>query len=101
MVDDAVDESGSAGGAREDGRPIGKRQIGGEDEAFFLVAHGDDTEEQVSISLVVGEIADFIDAQAREGSIVLEFSVESASGILSAQVEQEVCGLDKESRVAL
>ena len=100
MVDDAVDESGGTGGSWEDGGPIGKREIGGEDEAFFLVTHGDDAEEEVCISLVVGEIADFIDAEAREGGIVLKLSVQSTSGILCAQVEQEVCGRDEKCGVA-
>jgi len=51
-MDDALDESGPAGGVREDGMPLGEGEIGGEDEALLLVTSTDDLEEEVCIAIV-------------------------------------------------
>jgi hypothetical protein len=61
VMDAALDERGCARGVREDGGLVLKRQFGGEHETLLLVASTDDLEEQVRVSRVEGQIADFVD----------------------------------------
>src|SRR5882672_9240333 len=61
VMDDAIDEGGGAGGVGEDAGPVTEGEIGGEYGAFLLVAAADDLEEQVGVSIVEGEEANFVE----------------------------------------
>lgn len=55
MTDDALDQRDHAGGVREDLGPFGERTVGGERQAFSLVAMAYDLEEQNGIPVTKGE----------------------------------------------
>jgi len=62
MMNEPVDEGDDAGGAWENTGPIGEGKMVVTIIDFF-VAFRDDLEEEVSGGLVVGEIAELIDAE--------------------------------------
>ena len=88
MVDDAFDECGGAGGAREDGVPIGEGEVGGEDEALLLVTSADDLEDQVGVAIVEREKAQLVDDEKANLCVVMESPLEGARGLLGPEVEQ-------------
>jgi hypothetical protein len=52
VVDDAIDESGGAGGVGEHRGPVLERQVGREDEALSFVPAADNLKEQVGVARV-------------------------------------------------
>ena len=60
-MDDAVDQRHHAGGVREHLGLLGERTIHGEQQALGFVATANDLEEQVGVSITVGEVADLVD----------------------------------------
>jgi hypothetical protein len=79
VVDDAIDERGGAGSVGEDAGPVSEGEIGGEHGAFLLVAAADDLEEQVGVSVVEGEEADFVEDKQANFGVVLQPALESTS----------------------
>ena len=61
MVDDPVDDCGGHVVVSEDGSPAGEFQVGGQDEAAFLVGLGDDLEQQPCALGIDREVAQLID----------------------------------------
>jgi branched-chain amino acid transport system substrate-binding protein len=55
VVDEAIDERGSGAGVGEDGGPIGKREIGSQDEALLLIAKLERTPDHDGIKPGSGE----------------------------------------------
>jgi hypothetical protein len=101
VMDDPIDEGGGAGRVGEHGGPVCKGEVGGEHEALLLVAPADDLEEQVSVPVVEGEIADLVEDEEADLRVVLQATIESAGGLLRAEVEQELRGGDEEDGVSL
>ena len=65
MVNDAVDQRGSASGVREDGGPLAEGEVGREHEAAAFVAAADDLKQEVGVARVVGQVANLVDAEQR------------------------------------
>ncbi len=66
MVQKTVQQGGSHGGITgEDSGPVLEGDIGGNDDGAVLVAFGDDLEQQLSTSLIEGEVAEFIIGTSR------------------------------------
>src|SRR5208282_385116 len=76
--------------------PVGEGEVGGQDEAFLFVPPADDLEDQVGISVVESEKHELVDDEQSDFGVVVEASIESASGLLGAEVEQELGGGEKE-----
>ncbi|XXT29316.1 hypothetical protein WMF45_44440 [Sorangium sp. So ce448] len=65
-MDEPVDERDDARGVREDLAPVGECLVRAEQQRLLrVVATGDDLEKQVGVAAVVGEVADFVDAEKR------------------------------------
>ena len=60
MVDDAVDDGGCHVVA-ENGSPLGELEVCGDDQAAFLVAVGNDLEEESGSFGIDGQVPEFID----------------------------------------
>jgi len=90
MMDNAIDERGCAGGVGEDAGPVSEGEVGSEDGALFLVASADDLEEQVGISIIESEEADFVEDKQANFGVVLEPALEGSGGFLRAKIEQEL-----------
>jgi hypothetical protein len=58
VVHQAVDHGDHAGGVGEDLTPFGKCAVGGDDGAFLLVATADQFEQEVGVTIGVGQVAD-------------------------------------------
>ena len=63
MVGQPVDQGDGARGVGKDGVPVLEGQVGGDQQGAVLVASADDLEDQVRGAGVVGEVAEFVDAQ--------------------------------------
>src|SRR5882724_7577877 len=85
-------ERGGAGSVREDRRPVAEREVGGEDEALLLVASADDLEQEVGVAVVERQEPDLVDDEEADTRVVLESSLECASGFLCGEVEEELSG---------
>src|SRR5262244_552476 len=69
MMGEAVEERGCHLGVAKHTRPIGKRQIGGDDDGSALVKPADQMKEQLAAGLSEGEVAEFVEndeSHARE-----------------------------------
>jgi len=69
-MDKAVDEGDDTGSIGEDLAPLGEGPIGGDDGAGLLIAATDELEQEVGMTIGVGEIADLIDDQESRACIV-------------------------------
>ncbi len=65
VLDEAVDEGGHAGRAREDSVPLLEGQIGGEDERAAFVPAGDDVVQEVGGLAAARQIADLVQDEQR------------------------------------
>ena len=64
MVKETIEDGGGDGAiAVEDGRPLFKGFVGGDDDRSAFVALTDDLEEQVGSALIDGQVADLIQNQ--------------------------------------
>lgn len=61
VVDESVDDGGGDVVVTEDGAPAGEFDVGGDDEAGFLVGVVDDLEEESCSFGVDGEVAELVD----------------------------------------
>ena len=61
VVGQTVDEGDGTGGVGEDGVPVLKGQVGGDEQGAVLVTAADELEEEVGGTRVVAEVADLID----------------------------------------
>ena len=66
----------------------------------MFIAPADDLKEEIRGVRVIGQIADLIDRQDVRTSVGAQATLESACGVLSVQIEQQVGGGDKERGVA-
>ena len=55
VVDQPIDQGDDTGGVGEDLVPLAERSVGGDEDGFFLVAAADDLEQQVGVTIGVGE----------------------------------------------
>ncbi len=60
-MDESVDDGDDAGGVGKDFAPFGEGFVGGDESGSLLVTTGDDFEEQISMTGVVGEIAKLVE----------------------------------------
>ena len=60
-VDETIDERHDTGGVGKYLAPLSEGFVGRQDDRVLLIAPGDDLEEQVGVTGVVGEVADFVD----------------------------------------
>jgi hypothetical protein len=58
---DPVDDGGNKPGVGEDGAPFAERQVGSDRDGGFLVAFGDDLEEQSSAAGVDLDVTELVD----------------------------------------
>jgi hypothetical protein len=61
MVGQAVEHCGCHLGVAEDLRPVGKRQVGGDEQRGILVKLADQMEQQLAAGLAERQIAEFVD----------------------------------------
>ena len=61
VVDEAVDQGDDAGGVGKDFTPLGERSIGCYEGALTLVAAVDELEQEVSVTVGIGEVSDLVD----------------------------------------
>ena len=66
----------------------------------MLVAAADELEDQVGGACVVGEVSELIDDEQRRPRVVAQAAFESAAGLLSVEVEQQVGGGGEEGGVS-
>ena len=64
MMDEAIDGRHRHGLIGEDGGPVSKGAVAGDDQAAMLVALGDEFEEDAGLGLVLPDIAEIIQDQA-------------------------------------
>jgi hypothetical protein len=69
-MDEAIDEGDDAGSVGEDFMPFAKDPVSGDDRVPFLIAATDELEQEVGMTIGVGEIADLIDDQESRACIV-------------------------------
>jgi hypothetical protein len=55
VVDQPIDQGDDTGGVGKDLVPLAERSVGGDEDGFFLVATADDLEQQVGVTIGVGE----------------------------------------------
>ena len=72
VMDEPVDEGDDAGGAWKNGVPVAEGEVGGEDKALVFITPADDLEEQIGVAIVVGEVADLINAKEFNGRRIVE-----------------------------
>src|SRR5215207_1581964 len=100
VVCEAVDEGDDAGGVGEDGAPVLEGEIGGDDEGSVpFVAAVDDLEEEVGGVIVVGEVADLVDAEQVGSSVGGDLSA-SLLWRVAVDVVEQLGGGAEEDRVA-
>src|ERR1700733_2926502 len=61
MVGQAVEHCGCHLGVAEDLRPVGKREVGGDEQRGVLVKLADQMEQQLAAGLAERQIAEFVD----------------------------------------
>ena len=81
VVDDAVDDSGGHVPVAEHIGPSAEFEVGGEDQASFLVTVGYDLEEQAGAFDVDGQIVEFVDDDQFGLADRGEFPVEALFGV--------------------
>jgi hypothetical protein len=89
-MDDAVNERSRAGRVGEDSRPVAESQVGRQDEALAFVSTADHLEQEVGVASVVGQVANFVDAQNRTRAVVTKPTVKSTRRLLRTEVEQQL-----------
>lgn len=63
VVDDVVDHGSGHGDIAEALRPLGKRQVGCDDDGAVFVASGDELEKQIRCVGFDRDVAEFVDDQ--------------------------------------
>lgn len=61
VMHQAVDERDHAGGIGEHLGPLGEGLVGGDEGALFFMAAADELEQQIGVTIRVGEVADLVD----------------------------------------
>ena len=67
-----IHEGDDTGGVGEDLVPFAKGLVRGQDGGPLLITAGDDFEQQIGVTSVVGQIPDLIDAQERHAGIAAQ-----------------------------
>ena len=62
-MDESVDEGDDASGIGKDVIPLGEGFVSSQDDGALEVPSSNDLEEEVGVAVVVGEIADLVDAR--------------------------------------
>ena len=85
-MDEAVDQGDHAGGVGEDLAPFGEGAVGGDQRALLLVAAVNELEQQIGMTVGIGEVADLIEScRALHDSIYVEsaFMWSDLSGLIA------------------
>ena len=87
MLREAVDECADAFSSRKMGIPLLEREIGGDDGGALFVAPGDDVVEHVAGALILRDVADFVENEQIDRSVVAKSSFNSGHRFLFEKVE--------------
>ena len=98
-MNDAVDEGRGARRIGKHRRPLVEREVCREHETPALIASADNLEQQVSVSGVVGEVPELVDAEQRTRGVVAKLSVEGARRFLRAEIEEQLRRADEQCAV--
>ena len=90
MVYEAVDERDNARGVREYLVPLREWLICGDHDRFLGVPSTDDLEEQLGMSVVVGEVSEFVDDEKLGLKVPAKPSLQSGCALLCGEVAEEL-----------
>jgi hypothetical protein len=72
VVDKAIDQGGDAGRGGKDLAPFGEWAIGRDQSALVLIAARDELEQQIGMTVRVGEVSDLVDDQECRVDVVAQ-----------------------------
>lgn len=100
VMDQAIDDGDHARGVGEDGAPLDEGAVSGQDDGLADVALVDEVEEQVSMTVTVGEIAQLVDHEEVGTGVMAQATAQGAVTLLRGEITQHVCGGGKQDTVA-
>src|SRR5215470_14491768 len=81
MMGEAVQQRGDGGGIGEDGVPVFKSFVRGDENGAAFITAADEFKEQIGGIRIIGQICEFIDAEQRWTGIVLQTASKPLRGI--------------------
>ena len=75
---DAVDDGGDEAGVGDDGASFAEGEVGGDGDAGFLFAFGEDLEEEFAAAGVELDVAEFVEAEQVESSVSCDDACEAS-----------------------
>src|SRR6516225_2871227 len=101
VMDEAIDKRDDAGGVGKDLSPFGKGPVGGDDGAGLLIAATDELEQEVGMTVGIGEVADLVDHQEAGSSIVAHAPAQRGVAIECGEIPEQLAGRVEEHGVTV
>src|ERR1700674_4548275 len=101
VVDQAIDQGDDAGGVWKDLAPFGEGPVGGDDRAVVLVTAADELEQQVGMTIGIGEISDLVDHQKTGAGIVTQAPAQGGIAVECGELAEQLTGAGEQHGVTV